>query len=96
MGEYPEAIHGVIITSVCAISFRLSAVVETTYLCNAKKPGQRDARELRETGKLTKMYLVELLSKLPKTKLSISIADDFPRLIRHLHTVFSIDEYTLC
>ena len=87
---YPEAIPGVIFTSVGAISSRLSAVVEASFLCNAKK---RDARRLRETGKLTKRYLVELLSKLPKTKLFT--ADDFLRLIRHLRIVFSVDDHTL-
>ena len=88
--HYPEAIPGIIFTSVGAISSRLSTVVEESFLCHAQT---KDSRRLKDSGKLTIEYLFRLLSKAPESKLLTN--DNFLKLIRHLRIVFNIDDDTL-
>ena len=63
---YPEAVPGVIFTSVGAISSRLSRIVEASFLCRAQN--KEDLRLLQKTGELSLQYLLQLLSKSPKIK----------------------------
>ena len=88
--HYPEAVPGIIFTSVGAISSRLSTIVEASFLCRAQN---NDDLRLQETGKISLQYLLKLLSKSPKIKCFTT--DDFVRLIKHLRIVFSIDDHTL-
>ena len=88
--HYPEALPGIIFTSVGAISSRLSTVVEESFLCRAQT---KDSQKLKASGKLTREYLFRLLSKAPESKLLTN--DNFLKLIRHLRIVFSIDDDTL-
>ena len=88
--HYAEAVPGIIFTSVGSISSRLSAVVEASFLCNAK---DRDSRRLQEKGELSTKYLTQLLSKQPKNDLLTN--NDFLKLIRYLRILFNIDDDTL-
>ena len=87
---YPEAVPGIIFTSVGAISSRLSKIVEASFLCRAQN---NDDLRLQETGKISLQYLLKLLSKSPKIKCFTTY--DFVQLIKHLRIVFSIDDHTL-
>ena len=87
---YPEAVPGIIFTSVGAISSRLSTIVEASFLCRARN---KEARLLQKTGELSLQYLFQLLSKSPKIKCFTT--NDFVQLIKHLRIVFSIDDHTL-
>ena len=87
---YPEAVPGIIFTSVGAISSRLSTIVEASFLCRAQN---KEDRLLQKTGELSLQYLFKLLSKAPKIKCFTT--DDFVRLIKYLRIVFSIDDRTL-
>ena len=87
---YPEAVPGIIFTSVGAISSRLSTIVEASFLSRAQN--RQDLR-LQKTGELSLQYLFQLLSKAPKIKCFTT--DDFVQLIMHLRIVFSIDDHTL-
>ena len=88
--HYAEAVPGIIFTSVGSISSRLSAIVEASFLCNAK---DRDSRRLQESGELSTKYLTRLLSKEPKNDLLTN--NDFLKLIRYLRILFNIDDNTL-
>ena len=64
--HYPEAVPGIIFTSVGAISSQLSIVVEESFLCHAHT---KESRRLKDSGELTREYLFRLLSKAPENKL---------------------------
>ena len=87
---YPQAVPGVIFTSVGAISSRLSTIVEASFLCSAQN---KEDLWLQKTGELSLQYLFQLLSKAPKIKCFTT--DDFVQLIKHLRIVFNIDDHTL-
>ena len=88
--HYQEAVPDIVFTSVGAISSRLSTIVERSFILNTQ---DKDARLLQKSGKLTKAYLEELLSKIQSNEHFTS--EDFLKIIMHLRIAFPIDDHTL-
>ena len=88
---YPEALPDKVFTSITPISSRLSDIVEATFV-HKFAPKSANHKKLQTTGQLSRSFLKELCSKLPRD--DIFSIEDLVIILKYLRVLYAIDDDT--